>query len=96
MSTLTSSSTDAQVNSAFDDNASYIEDQSATKAGAFITACTFLIRRLKSAGAQGASSFSYSIAELAKLRMDAVDWEKNNNTTDYKRRTQADVSSFRD
>ncbi len=45
MSTLTSSSTDTQVWAAYDDNASYEEDGSRTKALAFLTACIFLIRR---------------------------------------------------
>lgn len=45
MSTLTSASTDADVWAAYDDNASYEEDGSRTKALAFLTACRFLIRR---------------------------------------------------
>lgn len=45
MSTLTSSSTDAEVWAAYDDNASYEEDASRTKCLAFITACRILIRR---------------------------------------------------
>lgn len=45
MSTLSSSSTDAQVWSAYDDNGSYEEDQSPVKAAAFITACVILLRR---------------------------------------------------
>lgn len=46
MSTLTSSSTLAVVQSAYDDNASYYEDDDATKAKAFITACRILLRRI--------------------------------------------------
>ena len=45
-STLSSSSTDAEVWAAYDDNASYEEDVSRTKALAFITACRILARRL--------------------------------------------------
>jgi len=44
-STLTSSSTDAEVWASYDDNASYEEDESRTKAAAFITACRILMRR---------------------------------------------------
>lgn len=45
MSTLSSSSTDAEVWAAYDDNASYEEDASITKARAFITACRIILRR---------------------------------------------------
>jgi hypothetical protein len=46
MSTLTSASTDTEVESAYDDNASYAEDNSLAKARAFVTACRLLIRRV--------------------------------------------------
>jgi len=46
MSTLTGSSTNAEVWAAYDDNASYEEDVSRPKALAFITACRVLSRRL--------------------------------------------------
>jgi hypothetical protein len=46
MSALTSTSTDAQVFAAYDDNASYAEDNSPAKARAFITACRILLRRV--------------------------------------------------
>jgi len=45
MSTLSSSSTDAEVRAAYDDNASYEEDGSLAKAKAFVTAVRFLLRR---------------------------------------------------
>lgn len=45
MSTLTSTSTDAEVEAAYDNNASYFEDRSVDKCGAFITACKILLRR---------------------------------------------------
>lgn len=44
--TLTSASTLAQCQAAYDDNASYEEEASPTKARAFITACRVLIRRI--------------------------------------------------
>ena len=46
MATLTSASTLAEIKAAYADNASYLEDGSATKARAFITACTLLLLRL--------------------------------------------------
>ena len=45
MSSLTSSSTDAQVWASYDDNASYEEDSDTTRALAFITACRILLQR---------------------------------------------------
>lgn len=46
MSTLSGSSTLAQVRAAYDDNASYAEDASVAKAKAFVTACRILLGRL--------------------------------------------------
>jgi hypothetical protein len=45
MSALSSTSTDAQVWAAYDDNASFEEDSAPAKAAAFITACRILLRR---------------------------------------------------
>lgn len=45
MATLSSSSSDQQVWDAYDDNASYEEDSSVSKARTFITACVILLRR---------------------------------------------------
>ena len=45
MSTLSSTSTDAQVRAAYDDNASYSEDGSLAKAKALVTAIRLLLRR---------------------------------------------------
>jgi hypothetical protein len=64
MSTLTSSSTDAQVWAAYDDNGSYWEDSSRTKALAFQSACIILARRLPmSAGRDGQSISRESLLE---------------------------------
>lgn len=54
LSTLSSSSTDAEVLAAYDDNASYEEDGSTSKAAAFITACRFLLRKPKRMAEDGA------------------------------------------
>jgi hypothetical protein len=43
--TLTAASTRAEVIAAYEDNASYEEDGSVTKAKAFVTACRILLRR---------------------------------------------------
>ena len=57
-STLSSSSTDAEVWAAYDDNASYQEDASRSKALAFITACRILARRLPITAARDGQSVS--------------------------------------
>lgn len=64
MSSLSSSSTDAEVWAAYDDNASYQEDASRSKASAFITACRILARRLPiSADRDGQSISRESLRE---------------------------------
>ncbi len=67
MSTLTGSSTNAEVWAAYDDNSSYEEDESQTKAKAFITACRILSRRLPlSASRSGQSISRESLQEEAR------------------------------
>ena len=58
MSSLSSSSTDAEVWGAYDDNASYQEDASRSKASAFMTACRILARRLPMSAARDGQSVS--------------------------------------
>ena len=58
MATLSSISADAQVLAAYDDNASYEEDGSRTKAAAFITACRILRNRLPLTAGRGPQTFT--------------------------------------
>ena len=58
MATLNSRSTDAQVLTAYDDNASYEEDDSRAKAQAFITACRILRSRLPLSAGRGPQTFT--------------------------------------
>ena len=81
MSTLTSSSTDAEVNAAYDDNASYAEDSSATKAAAFITACRFLLRRMAKTAGHGPATLTLS-PELVLQEMRAAQAWLAANPTD--------------
>lgn len=53
MSTLSSASTPAQVQAAYADNASYMEDGSPTKARTFITACRMLLLQLPARAEHG-------------------------------------------
>ena len=79
MSTLSSSSTDIEVQAAYDDNASYQEDGSQVKAHAFITACRFLARRLPmSAARDGQSATRESLREEIA---DAKNWLASNPGT---------------
>ena len=56
MSTLSSTSTLAEIKAAYADNASYVEDNSTAKAAAFVTACRLLLLDLPTrAGQSGAT-----------------------------------------
>lgn len=81
MSTLTSTSTDAQVEAAYDDNASYAEDLSESKCRAFVTACRFLIRRLADSMARGANSLHYDRGMIQKELERAQEWLLVHTTT---------------
>jgi RecA/RadA recombinase len=58
MSALDSSSTLAEIQASYDDNASYLEDASASKAKAFITAVRMLVRRTAQKVEDGAAEVS--------------------------------------
>ncbi|HUU91532.1 MAG TPA: hypothetical protein VM238_10005 [Phycisphaerae bacterium] len=73
MSTLSSTSTFAQVTAAYDDNASYEEDQSTTKAAAFITACRFLLRLLPRRTSHGGRSGDETEFEPERIREEIAD-----------------------
>jgi len=69
MSTLNSSSTDEQVRNAYDDNASYAENDSVSECKAFITACRILLRReFKSTSGAGISVLTNMDAIAQELR----------------------------
>jgi len=59
-STLSSSSTDAQVRAALDDNASFEEDASTTKAQAYLTALRIWRRRLSEASSASDATQSFT------------------------------------
>lgn len=74
MSTLSSSSTDAQVWAAYDDNASFEEDGSATKAAAFVTACRILLRRRPQSTSVDGTTISFDAGAISDEMMRAQKW----------------------
>ena len=72
MATLSSTSTDAEVFAAYDDNASYAEDGSQVKAKAFVTACLILMRRRPNfAGMVGGQQVTFDSLRDDMLRAEA-------------------------
>ena len=92
MSTLSSSSTTAQIEAAYDDNASYEEDGSATKAAAFITACRLLIRRLIADGNTQTSGIRFDRVRLQAEIDHAIEWRRASRGGGY---TKANLESVR-
>jgi hypothetical protein len=74
MGTLSSSSTLAEVQAAYDDNASYASDNSATKAGVFITACRILLNRLPMQSQRAGSAFQLDKQSLREQLTRAEQW----------------------
>jgi hypothetical protein len=69
MATLSSRSTDAEILAAYDDNASYQEDNNRGKADAFITACRILRNRLPLSAGRGSQTFT---RESLQAQMEAA------------------------
>lgn len=74
MSTLSGSSTLAQVETSFDDNASYLEDNSIAKAAALITAGRILLRRLPSSSAKGSNALTFRLDLIRSEIQTAVEY----------------------
>lgn len=93
MSTLSSSSTLAEVQAAYDDNASYLEDDSVVKAKAFVTAVRILLRRTPSRAEKGSNAQGWNHESLRKELEEARDWLEDENRPDV---TYGDVRDLRD
>lgn len=76
MSTLSSSSSYQEIVDSYEDNASWFEDGSATKAAAFVTACKFLIRRIPKRQSSGEHDNEFSVAEVQAESKKAEDYIK--------------------
>ena len=96
MSTLTSASTDVQVEAAYDDNASYREDQSVAKAKAFLTACRILIRRCATRMGERGDVLEYDINLLRKEQLGAESWVQANGGFSGPRVTRTDFRPGRE
>ena len=96
MSTLTSSSTDAEVEAAYDDNASYREDQSTAKAKAFITACRILIRRCATRMGERGDLLEFDVGLLRDEQRAAESWAQANGGFSGPRVVRSDFSRGRE
>lgn len=96
MATVDSSSTLAQVEAAYDDNSSYLEDNSVAKARAFITAARILIRRYPSAQSSGDATVTLPITQIKQELDEARMWlemrDVDRSPTEV---SWADMSDFR-
>lgn len=101
MSTLSSSSTLAQVYSSYADNASYEEDESTTKAAAFITACRLLLSpkfmpaRSRGAG-RDAGEIEFSAEHIQAELASAQTWLAMQSSTGFGSVKHPDFAGFRD
>ena len=93
MSTLSSASTDAEVEAAYDDNASYREDNSVSKARIFGTACLIMARRRELEMWKGDLRLrGESLREEGK---EAYAWADSNDTSRNPRATKVDFTRGR-
>ncbi|MCA9013708.1 MAG: hypothetical protein KDA77_00120 [Planctomycetaceae bacterium] len=95
--TLNSSNTLDDIIAAYADNASYAEDDSVTKARAFVTACNILILKLPAEQTNGESTTKISTAELRRLKDEAQTWlnKKGSGTSYSVKYKHADFTDFR-
>lgn len=100
MSTINSQSTTAQVEAAYDDNASYAEDNSPSKCRTFMTACRMLLRRYPRMMSTGQSHTHFNPDLMQKELADAQEWLEANDTeapeTSGPRITRASFEQFRE
>ncbi len=99
MSSLSSASSFAEIRAAFDDNASYEEDDSVTKARAFVTACKLLLRRTPKRASVGRDGHELELdpAIIKEMMADAQEWVAANevDSDGASRTTYADFTNYR-
>lgn len=95
---LSSTSTLPEVQAAYDDNASYAEDNSVAKARAFVTACRILIRRSMTRVDTRESAIELDVSLLQAELEAAQTWLESHDTGAAgggPDRTLADFRNFR-
>lgn len=96
-STLTSTSTDAEVWASYDDNASYEEDSSRAKALAFVTACRILLRRRPNRVVKEGEEIEFNDRAITQELNDVRQWLSLNPSTSAGAGVHyADLRDFRD
>ena len=78
---LSSTSTDAEVRAAYEDNADYDVEASPTKAKLFIQACRIRLSRMQDEVAHGDVRVRESYEKFANQLKSAVTWWQSNDTT---------------
>ena len=94
MSTLSSSSTLAEVKAAYKDNASWSEDQSVTKARAFVTAARILLVELYSQQTKGSNSLGFRV-DLVESQLEKAERFAELHATDGLDGPKSAQASFR-
>lgn len=74
MSALSSTSTLADIEAAYDNNASYAENGSLTEARSFASACRLLLRRVPQNAAKDGESLQTTIALIQEELRKAEEW----------------------
>jgi hypothetical protein len=98
MSTINSTSTLAQVQNAYDDNASYAEDNSVTKCRALLTACRILLRRMPARTGTREAQLQLNAGLIQQEMKAAQGWPEAHDTistTSGPRVTRASFGGFR-
>lgn len=78
MSTLTSSSTLADIKASYLNNASYSEDNSLSKAKAFVTACRFLLLKLPNRASHAGEEIQLDPRMIQDEMKIAIRWISSN------------------
>lgn len=93
MGTIDSSTTETELEAAFHNNCTYVEDNSTTKAAAFISVCAALLLRPSAMG-KGTFSSSWNRQTLYDMMQDARRWLEARDT-DYRAGPTVRDASFK-
>jgi len=96
MSTLTSANTLAEIIASYTDNASYREDNSASKASAFATACRILLLKFPKRTAHGGRGGDETEIDPVLIEKQLADAEQFANFSGQAKARRAQFTNFRD